>query len=155
MNTQAQLFTFILEMNRLKTVFRNSTTLPDRKESTAEHSWSVGMITMVLMNELKQEFPDIDELKAIKLSLTHDMVEIYAGDVMAFDIQARKDKEADESKAMEKLQAIYPEFGTQLSQLWHEFEKKESLEAKIAKASDAICPIFLRLQSGQFCWRKR
>ena len=44
---------------------------------------------------------------------------------------------------------IYPEFGQQLHDLWHEFEKKETIEAKIAKAADSICPIFLRLQSGQ------
>jgi len=35
----------------------------DRKESTAEHSWSATMITIILMNELKKEFSNIDELK--------------------------------------------------------------------------------------------
>ena len=41
------------------------------------------MITIILMNELKKEFSEIDELKTIKLALIHDIVEIYAGDVMA------------------------------------------------------------------------
>jgi putative hydrolase of HD superfamily len=107
------------------------------------------MIVMILMDELKKEFTEINELKAIKLALIHDVVEIYAGDVMAFDIEARKDKEKIEAEALRKLMAIYPVFGKQLHDLWYEFEEKESLEAKIAKAADAICPIFQRLQSKQ------
>lgn len=143
------MYQLILEINKLKLVFRNTTTNPDRKESTAEHSWSVSMIAIILMNELKKEFIEIDELKTIKLALIHDVVEIYAGDVMAFDIEARKDKEKVEVEALKKLMGIYPEFGQQLHDLWYEFEKKESLEAKIAKAADAICPMFQRLQSKQ------
>jgi putative hydrolase of HD superfamily len=45
--------------------------------------------------------------------------------------------------------AICPEFGEQLAKLWYEFEEKESIEAKVAKAADGMCPIFLRLQSKQ------
>lgn len=143
------MYSLILEMNKLKLVFRNTTTNPDRKESTAEHSGSASMIVMILMDELKKEFVEINELKAIKLALIHDVVEVYAGDVMAFDIEARKDKEKIEADALKKLMAIYPVFGKQLHDLWYEFEEKESLEAKIAKAADAICPIFQRLQSKQ------
>lgn len=149
MSTFENMYQFILEMNKLKLVFRNTTTLPDRKESTAEHSWSVSMITMVLMDELKKEFPEINELKIIKLALVHDIVEIYAGDIIAFDAEARKNKVKDEIEALNKLKEIYPEFGKQLHDLWHESENKETIEAKIAKAADAICPIFLRLQFKQ------
>jgi putative hydrolase of HD superfamily len=143
------MYQLILEINKLKLVFRNTTTHPERRESTAEHSWSASMIVMILMEELKKEFPEIDELKTIKLTLIHDVVEIYAGDVLAFDLEARKDKEKIEAEALEKLMAIYPTFGQQLHALWYEFEGKESLEAKIAKAADSICPIFLRLESKQ------
>lgn len=142
-------YQLILELNKLKLVFRNTTTSPDRKESTAEHSWSVSMIVITLLDQLKKEFAEIDELKAIKLSLIHDIVEIYAGDVMAFDVEERKNKEKVEADALKKLMLIYPDFGKQLHDLWYEFEEKESLEAKIAKAADAICPIFQRLQSKQ------
>ena len=128
------MYQLILEIDKLKTVFRNTNTDHNRKESTAEHSWSVSMIVIILMTQLKQEFGDIDELKAIKLALIHDIVEIYAGDVLAFDAAARKEKEAIEAEALKKLMAIHPVFGRQLHQLWYEFEDKTSLEAKIAKA---------------------
>lgn len=140
---------FIKELNKLKLVFRNTTTEQNRKESTAEHSWSVSMIVITLMNQLKNEFDKIDELKTIKLALIHDIVEIYADDVMAFDIEARKNKEKIEAEALKKLMALNPDLGQQLHDLWYEFEDKKTIEAKIAKAADAICPIFQRLQSSQ------
>ena len=149
MQTIQNMYQLILEINKLKLVFRNTITEPNRKESTAEHSWSASMIVMILMEELKKEFAEIDELKVIKLTLIHDIVEIYAGDVSTFNTEARKNQEKIEAEALKKLIAICPEFGQQLHDLWHEFENKESLEAKIAKAADAICPIFLRVQSKQ------
>ncbi len=149
MSTIQNIYELILEMDKLKLVFRNTTTSADRRESTAEHSWSISMIVMILMDELKKEFGDIDELKVIKLALIHDTVEIYAGDVIAFDSEARKNKEKIEAEALKKLMAVYPAFGQQLHDLWYEFERKEGIEAKIAKAADGICPIFQRLQSKQ------
>ncbi len=149
MENLQNIYQLILEINNLKLVFRNTITASQRNESTAEHSWSATMITIILMDELKKEFPGIDELKIIKLALIHDIGEIYAGDVMAFDIAARKDKEKIEAEALKKLMSIYPAFGKQLHDLWHEFEDKNTHEAQIAKAADAICPVFQRLQSKQ------
>lgn len=142
-------YKLILELNKLKLVFRNTTTATDRNESTAEHSWSAAMITILLMDKLREEFGPIDELRAIKLALIHDIVEIYAGDISAFDIQGRRDKEIVEREALVKLIAIAPDIGKQLYALWHEFEDRATIESKIAKASDAICPIFLRISTGQ------
>lgn len=143
------IYKLILEIDKLKLVLRTTITSSNRKESTAEHSWSVSLIVMMLMAELSKEFAEINELKTIKLALIHDIVEIYAGDVIAFDIAARKNKEKIELEALEKIMVIYPTFGKQLFDLWHEFEKRETIEAKIAKAADAICPIFQRLQAKQ------
>lgn len=143
------IYQLILELDKLKQVFRNTVTDSNRKESTAEHSWSVAMIVLVLLPELKKEFSEFNEFKILKLALIHDIVEIYAGDVIAFDLIARKEKEHIEIAALNKLIAIYPEFGKQLHDLWFEFEKRESLEAQIAKAADSICPIFQRLQAKQ------
>lgn len=149
MSNFQNMYQLILEINKLKLVFRNTKTQPSRNESTAEHSWSVCMIVMILMDELKKEFHQLDELKIIKLALIHDLVEIYAGDVTAFDDEARKNKVKDEIEALNKLMKIYPEFGKELHDLWYESEKKETIEAKIAKAADAICPVFLRVQFNQ------
>lgn len=142
-------YQLIAELTKLKLVFRNTQTEVNRYESTAEHSWSASMIVMILMGSLKEEFGQIDELKTIKLTLIHDVVEIYAGDVSAFDAVARKNKEELEIEALNKLVDLCPTFGEQLQSLWYEFERKETLEARIAKAADAICPIFQRLATKQ------
>ena len=92
--------------NKFLLFFRNTTTNSERNESTAEHSWSVSMIIIILIDDLKKEFGHIDELKTIKLGLIHDVVEIYAGDVMAFDVEARKNKEQVELEALKKLMLI-------------------------------------------------
>src|SRR5262245_25333152 len=134
----SQIYTLLSEINKLKLVFRQTTTQEGRRESTAEHSWSVSMIVIILMEELRKEFGEFDELKTIKLALFHDIVEIYAGDVIVFDAAARKDKEVIEAAALDKLIAIYPSFGKQLHDTWHEFEAKQTIEAKIAKAADSI-----------------
>lgn len=148
MNNTDNAYQLILELNKLKRVFRTTRTDQERRESTAEHSWSASMIVMVLMDELRKEFGEIDELKTIKLAMIHDIVEIYAGDVMAFNLEARKNKTAEELEALQKLMDVEPEFGKQLHALWHEFETRQTLEAKIAKAADSICPMFLRVSFG-------
>src|SRR5690242_226259 len=114
MSQYQEIYQLILEINKLKLVFRNTETKLGRKESTAEHSWSVSMIIIILLDELRKEFGNFDELKAIKLALIHDIVEVYAGDVLAFDTEARKDKAKVEAEALNKLMAVYPEFGVKL-----------------------------------------
>lgn len=138
-------YQLILEINKLKTVFRNNQTTSDRRESSAEHSWSTTMICLILMPELKQEFPDLDETKIIHLALTHDLVEIYAGDVSTFNVAARVQKAVDEADLIQNFKHIDHDFGSQIVDLWKEFESQITIEAKIAKAADAICPIFLRV----------
>lgn len=145
MSNIQNIYNLILEMDKLKVVLRNTLSTPDRKESTAEHSWSASMIVIILMDELKKEFPEIDELKTLKLIMIHDTVEVYAGDVLAFDKEARKNKEKVEADALKQLVAVNPAFGYQLHELWNEFEAKLTIEAKVAKAADAICPMFQRL----------
>lgn len=141
------MYQLIAELPKLKVVFRNTITTTARQESTAEHSWSASMIVMIAMQQLKQEFPTLDELKTLKLVLIHDIVEIYAGDVIAFDLTARKEKEKVEREALATLMQINPEFGKTLHALWHEFEAKDTIEAQVAKAADSICPIFQRLHT--------
>lgn len=153
MNTSATIiqesYRLISELGKLKLVFRNTQTNSERKESTAEHSWSASTIVMILMAQLREEFHTVDELKAIKLAMIHDIVEIYAGDVFSFDLEARKSKEKEEIAAMETIVELCPTFGAELKSLWYEFEERETLEAKIAKAADAICPIFQRVHVKQ------
>src|SRR3954470_23935500 len=79
--------TFIVEVDRLKTVLRASTlAAADRRENDAEHSWHLALMVPILA-----EYADepIDVGHTIRLVVVHDLVEIYAGDTPLYDDQAR------------------------------------------------------------------
>ena len=78
-----QQLAFIRELDRLKSVYRQSLVKSDdnRFENSAEHSWHICIIANVL-REYVDEPLDID--RAIRMLLIHDIVEIDAGDTFAF-----------------------------------------------------------------------
>jgi len=142
-----QIITFLKEIEKLKLVEREIyLSNRVRKENNAEHSWHMCMILMLLEKELK----DFDLLKTYKMLLIHDLVEIYAGDVCAFD--PKKDlvgKGKKEEKAAEKLFSLLPDdLKTELKQLWQEYETKVTKEAKLAQAIDKLSAELQQIVSG-------
>ena len=81
MNRFEQQMKFILEIDKVKNVFRQ-TYLADgnRKENDAEHSWHMAIMAF-LLKEYAQE--EVDIMRVVLMVLTHDLVEIDAGDTYA------------------------------------------------------------------------
>jgi len=77
-----------------------------RLENDAEHSWHLAMMVWVFAPHYEQP---IDLEKALKMALIHDLPEIYAGDVPAFDVEGRLGKDERERRAMERLLLLLPE----------------------------------------------
>ena len=77
---------FILEIDRLKGVLRQ-TVLTDRsrRENSAEHSWHLALMVLVLAEYAAD---DVDPLRVLKMVLVHDLVEIDAGDTFCYDVEA-------------------------------------------------------------------
>jgi putative hydrolase of HD superfamily len=146
-------FEFLLEIDKLKQIFRQSLlTDGTRHENDAEHSWHLCMYAMVL-EEYAPEGCDI--LKAIKLMLIHDLVEIYAGDVYLYDEQANVGKFERENEAADKLYSLLPsEQGDYIKKLWLEFEKCETSCAKFANTLDRLQPIMLNYITEGRMWLK-
>ncbi|MBB6454120.1 putative hydrolase of HD superfamily [Salirhabdus euzebyi] len=124
----------------LKKEIRHSWLSDGRKESVAEHTWRVSLMAILVEKKLKQK---IDIEKLLKMIVIHDLVEVKAGDIPAFDTinnQANKlEKLENEIKAMEEIKEMLPEdIGQELFDLWMEFERKESNEAKVANALDKL-----------------
>jgi hypothetical protein len=70
---------FILEVDKLKQILRRTTLLDrSRQENSAEHSWHLALIVLVLSEYVEAD--NLNLLRVIKLLLTHDLVEIDAGD---------------------------------------------------------------------------
>jgi len=74
---------FLIEINKLKSIFRQSLLPEDRRcENDAEHSWHMCMYAIVLQEYAPE---NIDMLKCLKMLLIHDLIEIYAGDTYLYD----------------------------------------------------------------------
>ncbi len=77
-----KILAFIRLIEKLKTIERfNKTSNLLRAESDAEHIWHLTMIVYLLA----EQKPELDRTKLVELSLVHDLVEIYAGDVNLWD----------------------------------------------------------------------
>lgn len=145
---------FIYELDRLKNVLRQ-TLLVDgsRQENSAEHSWHLAMIAIVMAPHAKG---DIDLAKVMKILLVHDIVEIDAGDVDIYDYEARKLKEAEEIEAADRIFGLLPEpEATELRAAWDEYEARETPEARFAYSCDRLQPFLLNLAIGGQSWTRR
>ena len=93
---------FILEADKLKKVARRTTLLDvSRQENSAEHSWHIALLVLILAEYDKHL--DLDFLQVIKLLLVHDLVEIDAGDTYCYDDQGRLDQAQREIQAADRI----------------------------------------------------
>lgn len=123
------------KMYELKSVYR-FTSVGDRKESTAEHSWSSIMLADYFMTTLGIK---VDRVKVYELIMYHDLAEIETWDIWANDFEWRKNKKELELKAMKKLSDEIPVvLKDKYIELYNEFEEKATLEAKFANAVEKI-----------------
>lgn len=153
MNRLRQQMAFIQEVDKLKKIGRQSyITDGSRKENDAEHSWHLALMTMLLSEHANQK---VDVLKVMSMVLIHDIVEIDAGDTYAYDIEGNQTKREREEKAAERIFGLLPtDQAVYLRELWEEFEKQETTEAKFARALDCIQPIMLNSASDGKAWEE-
>lgn len=142
---------FIIEIDQLKQVLRQ-TLLNDgsRRENSAEHSWHLAMMVIVLAEYAPQ---GVHLLKAIKMVLIHDLVEIDAGDTFCYDVQGNESKAQREAQAALRLFGLLPaDQASELRSLWEEFEAQETPTAKFAAALDRIQPLLHNQQNKGGTW---
>jgi len=152
MNEIEHQLVFLVEADRLKSVLRQ-TTLCDgsRPENSAEHSWHLGLMAMVLA---RHAGPDIDAARVLQMLIVHDLVEIDAGDTFAYDAAANADREERELRAAERIFGLLPPAqGDELRSLWQEFESQSTAEARVAVALDRLQPLLSNHHSGGGSWK--
>lgn len=144
---------FILEVDKVKNIFRQ-TYLADRnrKENDAEHSWHIALMAVLLKEHMKEP---VDLAKVITMVLIHDLVEIDAGDTYAYDAKGAETKREREVAAANRIFGMLPEDqGGYLKELWEEFERYESAEAKYAHLLDNLQPMLLNDAAGGVSWKE-
>ncbi len=98
---------------------------------------------------------NINLIKAIKMALIHDIVEIDAGDAYAYDPKANEGKFERELKAADRIFGLLPEDqADEYKNLWLEFEKGESHEAKFVGAIDKFMPMYHNYITEGQQWQK-
>ncbi len=150
----AQQIRFIIEVDKLKEVFRQSLLSQSRRhENDAEHSWHLCLIVLVLAEHANT--PGLDLLRILKMLLIHDIVEIDAGDTYAYDAARMVDQHAREVVAADRLFGLLPaDQALEFRALWDEFEARATPEAKFAAAVDRFQPMLQNCLTEGTAWRQ-
>ncbi len=144
-----QLVDFFKYQNRLKMVHRNNWDKEGRKESSAEHSWSVAMMAWLLTKPVEEELGiKLEQNSILKMALVHDLVEIDAGDVEAWDKSGREAIKNEEMLAIEEIADRLDGTSGEVYRLWIEHDELNSVESKLVKACDQLCPLVYRIVFG-------
>ena len=89
------------------------------------------------------------------MALIHDVVEIDAGDTYAYDPEMLKSKDEREQKAAERIFGMLPDDQQkEFYDLFYEFEKGETMEAKFVKAMDNFQPLLLNNYNNGNDWKR-
>lgn len=134
-----KLIAFIEELEKLKKVHRQNQTLDSKRfENSAEHSWHVALMAVLM----KDYFPNkTDLIKVVKMLLIHDVVEIDTGDTFLYD-EKRISVALEEKKAAQRLFGLLPSpQKEECLNLWTEFEERITPEAQCAAAMDGLQPL--------------
>jgi putative hydrolase of HD superfamily len=153
MTRLSQQLNFILEIDRLKSILRQTpiTSLERRQENSAEHSWHLAVMASLLAEYAPSK---VDVSRVVAMLLVHDLVEIDAGDTFAYDAAAYADKDKRERLAADRLFGLLPaDQAAELRSLWDEFEAFTSPESRYANALDRLQPLLLNSRTGGGSWR--
>ena len=144
---------FVAEIDKMTQIFRRTKLIDGtRRENDAEHSWHIAVMAMIL-SEYAVKKPDLSHV--IKMLLVHDLIEIYAGDTFAFDVEANKNKAEKETLAADKLFAQLPqEQGAEVRGLWEEFDEMKTDDSLFANCMDRLQPFLHNTLTEGTTWRE-
>ncbi len=124
----------------------------NRRENDFEHSFQLAFFTWYFLNTSKNS---LNQERAIKYALVHDLVEVYAGDA-PFYFKTKHDerkKKQKESAALKRLYREIPAFQEGLKYLG-KYGGKSDREAKFVSALDKFLPVLNIYLDGGRSWKK-
>jgi len=144
---------FLAEIDALKGVVRRSYALQgERFENSAEHSWHMAMMGLILSEYVPEK---IDLAKVVKMCLVHDIVEVDVGDTFCYDTAANVGREDREREAAERIFGMLPsDQSGELRALWDEFEERRTPEARYANALDRFQAFSQNYNSSLRSWKE-
>ena len=135
---------------RLKDTTRHCYTEKGRHESVAEHCWMAALMAFFLQDE----FPEADMDKVIRMCLIHDLGEAFTGDIPTFE-KTEENERTEEQLLREWVAALPKVCRDEMTALYDEMERRESLEARIYKAIDNLEAVIQHNFSDLSTWIPR
>ena len=139
--TSNSILSFYMKYNQLKNIYRQGwlkvrigLEFKDKCESVADHSFSVALLALTIIEENKL---GLDTLKCMKMAIVHELGEIYMGDPTPYDHISKEEKRTQEKAAIIKVLESLNEDNDFL-ELWEEFEEGETPESKFMKSIDHL-----------------
>lgn len=145
------LLDFVRFTHQIRNVRRAMMFEDNLHENDAEHGYQLALVAWFLIDENKMEF---DSYRCVGMALVHDIIEVYAGDTVAFasddviSAQAQKEK-----TAVDELKHQWPNF-VSLNDLVKEYEKLDTAEAKFIYALDKLLPVINNYLYDGKAWKE-
>jgi len=140
-NINNDLIKFYFQYNHLKNIYRQGwikNLLGQERvkeiESIADHSWSVSMLAISVIEKYNLNY---DITKCMKLSIIHELGEIYAGDFTPSDNISKDKKHELEKNAIRKLLDSI-NFENDFFELWEEYEEQKTEESQFIRQLDKL-----------------
>jgi putative hydrolase of HD superfamily len=110
-------------------------------ESVADHSWRMAAMVWLLLADERD--CRLDVARCLGLAILHDMPEALTGDFCPADQISSQEKQHLETNAIHTIattleKATGPYVATQLLNLWHEYENRQTAEAQAVKDLDLL-----------------
>lgn len=132
---KGKMLDFLHLAEKLKIELRHNWLSNGRQESVAEHSWRMSLMAILFAPMLKEK---INLEKAIRIALVHDLGEAEFGDIPAQE-NREVEKAQNEYQTLNKIKTVLgSKTGDEIYELWDEYEKQKSPEARFIKALDKL-----------------
>ncbi|MGL6173668.1 MAG: HD domain-containing protein [Cellulosilyticaceae bacterium] len=123
----------LLVAEKLKDTTRHCYTAKGRHESVAEHSWMMTLMAFFM----RDEFPEVDMDKVIRMCIIHDLGECFTGDIPTFD-KNQTHEETEETLLYNWVGSLPEKYAVEMRELYEEMAERETIEAKIYKSIDSL-----------------
>ncbi len=135
---------------RLKDTTRHCYTTKGRHESVAEHSWMMTLMAFFM----RDEFPEADMDKVIRMCIIHDLGECFTGDIPTFE-KTEANEVTEETLLNNWVDSLPANYAEEMKALYEEMAERKTVEAKIYKAIDGLEALIQHNLSDLSTWIPR
>ncbi len=126
------------ELDHLKQLYRQGWLRrgvpPERCESVAEHVFAMALLGWWIVDA---HYPNLGRDKVLRMTLVHELGEIYTGDLTPGDHVPAEEKHRREREGLWQVVGKLPN-GVEYLALWEEYEASQTPEARFVRQLDRL-----------------